>query len=61
MSQSDGRVLYVRGAEAMAGVGLIVFDRSNNSNKLGIVQQQQRPFNGLWSGATRVGRYQKKQ
>ena len=24
------------------------------------VQQQQRPFNGLWSGTTRVGRYQKK-
>jgi len=49
VSESDGRVLYVRGAEAMAGVGLIVFDRSNNSNKLGIVQQQQqqRPFNGL--------------
>ena len=23
-------------------------------------QQQQRPFNGLWSGTTRVGRYQKK-
>ena len=23
------------------------------------VQQQQRPFNGLWSGTTRVGRYQK--
>ena len=22
-------------------------------------QQQQRPFNGLWSGTTRVGRYQK--
>ena len=25
-----------------------------------IQQQQQRPFNGLWSGTTRVGRYQKK-
>ena len=24
------------------------------------LQQQQRPFNGLWSGTTRVGRYQKK-
>ena len=23
-------------------------------------QQQQRPFNGLWSGTTQVGRYQKK-
>jgi len=23
-------------------------------------QQQQRPFDGLWSGTTRVGRYQKK-
>ena len=23
------------------------------------MQQQQRPFNGLWSGTTRVGRYQK--
>ena len=23
-------------------------------------QQQRRPFNGLWSGTTRVGRYQKK-
>jgi len=23
-------------------------------------QQQQRPFNGLWSGTTWVGRYQKK-
>jgi len=23
-------------------------------------EQQQRPFNGLWSGTTRVGRYQKK-
>ena len=23
-------------------------------------KQQQRPFNGLWSGTTRVGRYQKK-
>jgi len=32
----DGRVLYVRSAEAMPSVGLIVFDRSNNSNKLGI-------------------------
>ena len=27
---------------------------------LNIIQQQQRPFNGLWSGTTRVGRYQKK-
>ena len=25
-----------------------------------VQQQQQRPFNGLWSGTTRVGRYQKK-
>ena len=24
------------------------------------IQQQQRPFDGLWSGTTRVGRYQKK-
>jgi len=28
----------------------------NTSNTI----QQQRPFNGLWSGTTRVGRYQKK-
>ena len=28
----------------------------NNSN---CQQRQQRPFNGLWSGTTRVGRYQK--
>ena len=25
-----------------------------------VSKQQQRPFNGLWSGTTRVGRYQKK-
>jgi len=26
-----------------------------------ITKQQQQPFNGLWSGTTRIGRYQKKQ
>ena len=43
-----------------------VLRRSSKCDKLqvanaatGRTQQQQRPFNGLWSGTTRVGRYQK--
>ena len=34
----------------------VIFPCAINSRR----QQQQRPFNGLWSGTTRVGRYQRK-
>ena len=34
--------------------------KQSNATSATQQQQQQRPFNGLWSGTTRVGRYQKK-
>ena len=36
-----------------------IFNFSKTFYNLSLWQQQQRPFNGLWSGTTRVGRYQK--
>ena len=42
------------------GPWYIYLDHSENSYQCIIQQQQQRPFNGLWSWTTRVGRYQKK-
>jgi len=39
-----------------------IYTLNNKSQTtFGKQQQQQPPFNGLWSGTTRVGQYQKKQ
>ena len=43
-------------AHVAAGHRLV---RNSLPAKYKMLQQQQRPFNGLWSGTTRVGRYQK--